>query len=68
EALRAVVARAVARGELPADPPAARHLPYLLAGAVVAPTLLDGPAAVADAGYLRSVCDDVLLPALGARA
>lgn len=67
EALHAVVARAVARGELPADPPAARHLPYLLAGAVVAPTLLDGPSALADAGYLRSVCDDVLLPALGVR-
>ncbi|MEJ8277600.1 TetR/AcrR family transcriptional regulator [Pseudonocardia spirodelae] len=67
EAVRALVGRAVERGELPAVPPAARHLPHLLAGAVVAPSLLDGPAAVAGAGYLRAVCEDVLLPALRAR-
>ncbi|MEV1295088.1 TetR/AcrR family transcriptional regulator [Pseudonocardia sp. NPDC049635] len=66
EALRAIVGRAVARGELPVEPPAARYLQHMLTGAVLAPSLLEGPAATVDQRHLHDYLAAVVLPALGA--
>jgi len=65
EALRAIVVRAVDRGELPAEPPAARYLQHMLTGAVLAPALLEGAGAAVDARHLHGYLDAVVLPALG---
>lgn len=66
-ALRAVVVRAVGRGELVAEPPAARWLQHLFAGAVLTPSLTGGPGRVPGAAELRDYVDAVVLPALGVR-
>jgi AcrR family transcriptional regulator len=66
EALGRMLARAVERGELAADVPAARFLPHLIAGAVFFREMIDGE--LADEAYLRDVIDSVILPALQAPA
>ncbi|MCW2874250.1 MAG: TetR family transcriptional regulator [Streptomyces oryziradicis] len=66
EALGRMLARAVERGELAADVPAARFLPHLIAGAVFFREMIDGEPA--DEAYLRDAIDSVILPALQAPA
>ncbi|BBG01798.1 MULTISPECIES: TetR/AcrR family transcriptional regulator [Pseudonocardia] len=65
DALRAIVTRAVVRGELPAEPPAARYLQHMLTGALLAPSLLEGRAGAVDARHLHDYLAAVVLPALG---
>ncbi|KKD06671.1 TetR/AcrR family transcriptional regulator [Streptomyces sp. WM6386] len=63
QALRRILARAVARGELDENQPATAFLPQAMLGAVVArPLLEDRPA---DAAYLTRFVDEMVLPALG---
>jgi AcrR family transcriptional regulator len=66
EALGRMLARAVDRGELIADAPAARYLPHLMAGAVFFRQMIDGEPA--DEAFVRDVIDSVILPALHAPA
>jgi AcrR family transcriptional regulator len=61
--LDALVARAVARGEIPADHPATLHLPHLLLGAIIAHPLIEGRPA--DQAFLHHYIDAMILPALG---
>ncbi|WP_432194242.1 TetR/AcrR family transcriptional regulator [Streptomyces sp. bgisy027] len=62
-ALRLMLARALARGELDEDRPATAFLPQVMLGAVIArPLLEDRPA---DAAYLAQFVDAMVLPALG---
>ena len=61
----AIVARAVERGEIPADPPAARFAFVVLAAPTLLRFVFDG--VPADEEYERAFIDAVLLPALGVR-
>ncbi|KOT99234.1 TetR/AcrR family transcriptional regulator [Streptomyces rimosus] len=61
--LDAMLARAVDRGEIPADRPALGFVPHMLIGAFVARQLIeDRPA---DRAFLADYIDAVVLPALG---
>ncbi|TVL94480.1 TetR/AcrR family transcriptional regulator [Streptomyces sp. SAJ15] len=63
-ALDALLKRAVDRGEIAADAPALGYVPHMLCGAFVARPLIDDR--TADADYLLTYIDAVILPALGA--
>lgn len=62
EAVRRMLDRAVARGEVRADAPAGRFLQHMLFGALPARKFLDN--AVVDGAYLADYIDAVVLPAL----
>ncbi|MFH8346207.1 TetR/AcrR family transcriptional regulator [Streptomyces sp. NPDC018045] len=61
--LDAMLARAVARGEIPADRPALGYVPHMMIGAFVAQQLIeDRPP---NRAFLTDYVDAVVLPALG---
>jgi AcrR family transcriptional regulator len=61
--LDALITRAVDRGELPSVHPASGYLPYLLLGALITRSLVEG--VLADRTFLHHFVDAVILPALG---
>ncbi|MEC3975873.1 TetR/AcrR family transcriptional regulator [Amycolatopsis sp. H20-H5] len=65
ELMTTVLGRAVARGEMPVNAPAAALLPQLMIGALVALPVTQGR--VADLDYLTTFVDVIVLPALVAR-
>lgn len=62
EVMRAILGRAAARGEIPADSPAREFLPHMWAGAMFARPLVEQREP--DTEYLRRYLDAVVLPAL----
>jgi AcrR family transcriptional regulator len=62
EAFARMLSRAVDRGELAADAPAARVLPHVMSGAVFFRQMIDGEPA--DEAFVRDIIDSVILPAL----
>ncbi|MEW1753259.1 TetR/AcrR family transcriptional regulator [Streptomyces angustmyceticus] len=61
--LNAMLARAIDRGEIAADCPALAFAPHMLVGALIARQLIEDRSA--DAAFLASYLDAVVLPALG---
>ncbi|GJF27690.1 TetR family transcriptional regulator [Kitasatospora sp. NE20-6] len=62
-ALAAMIRRGADRGEIDPDRPAARFVPHMVLGALVARPLMED--AEADPAYLTTYVDAVVLPALG---
>jgi AcrR family transcriptional regulator len=62
EAVTRMVNRAVARGELTGNAPAARLVPHVLSGAIFFRKMIDNKPA--DEAFIRDVIDSVVLPAL----
>ncbi|MEV4922095.1 TetR/AcrR family transcriptional regulator [Streptomyces roseoverticillatus] len=63
EGLRAMLQRAVDRGEVAADNPALDFVTHMMLGAFIARSLIEDKSA--DAAYLSRYIDAVVLPALG---
>ncbi|WP_326794759.1 TetR/AcrR family transcriptional regulator C-terminal ligand-binding domain-containing protein [Streptomyces sp. NBC_01808] len=61
-AFQELIDRAVARGELPADIPAAKFVPHMMLGAMLARPLIENAPVTSD--YLVRYVDAVILPAL----
>lgn len=64
-AVETVIDRAIARGEIPADPPGRRFVHELLLAPIAVRPMITG--LHPDREYLTSYIDAVILPALGAR-
>ncbi|MET8411050.1 TetR/AcrR family transcriptional regulator C-terminal ligand-binding domain-containing protein [Streptomyces sp. NPDC005195] len=62
-AVKEIIARGVARGEVPADHPALEFIPAQLFGVVRVRPVLEGE--YADAAYLTQFVEAVVIPALG---
>ncbi|MEW1720317.1 TetR/AcrR family transcriptional regulator [Streptomyces sp. NPDC093109] len=60
--LNTLLARAIDRGEFPADKPALAYIPHLMLGAVISHPLIERRPA--DRGFLCDYIDAVILPAL----
>ncbi|MEU8782102.1 TetR/AcrR family transcriptional regulator [Streptomyces sp. NPDC048637] len=62
--LKAILQRAIDRGEIAADRPALQFIPHMLIGAFLSRQLIEER--FADAAFLSAYLDAVVLPALGA--